>query len=272
MVGNIKDYTPNFLFNIPDFNVATWHDYIEENFRNIDALLHNLFGIQNYKGVWKTNTIYNAGDILFIGKDPDPYFAGRLVIVLKDNTSTAGFEYASEAIRAMPDHYELFADASTAQIYARLARDWACKTDGTVINAENIDTGEYSAKQNAIFAQTWADGDSVDVAELGGTHSSMGAAGLSFGYAVAPEDVTVESFVNNHKIVVTGQDCTINGSNVVRIVGGDNIKVETSGETITISTTGTFGDYATKDWVHELVDDTLAGISQAVDSINGEIV
>ena len=272
MVGSVKDYTPNFKFNIPDFNIATWHDYIEENFRNIDALFFNLFGVQNYKGIWKTNSIYNAGDILFIGKDIDPYFAGRLVIVLKDDTSTAGFEYASQAINAMPDNYELFADASTSQIYAKVARDWACKTDGTVINSENIDTGEYSAKQNAEYARIWADGDSEDVAELGGTHSSMGAAGLSFGYAVAPEDVTVESFVNNHKIEVTGQDCTINGSNIVNIVGGDNIKVETSGETITISTKESLGDYATKEYVQTLVNDTLAGISQTVDSINGEIV
>ena len=44
-IGNIKDYTPNFKFIIPSFDIATWHDYIEENFRNIDALFYNLFGI-----------------------------------------------------------------------------------------------------------------------------------------------------------------------------------------------------------------------------------
>lgn len=37
-LGQIKDYTPNFNLIIPRFDIATWHDYMESNFRSIDAL------------------------------------------------------------------------------------------------------------------------------------------------------------------------------------------------------------------------------------------
>jgi hypothetical protein len=57
-IGIIKDYTPNFSFKIPNFNIATWHDFIESNFRSIDALFYNLFGINNFKGEWTKITSY----------------------------------------------------------------------------------------------------------------------------------------------------------------------------------------------------------------------
>ena len=71
MTGSIKDYTPNFEFIIPEFNITGWHDYLEENFRSIDALFYNLFGINNFKGQWKNSTVYNVDDVVFIGEDTD---------------------------------------------------------------------------------------------------------------------------------------------------------------------------------------------------------
>lgn len=145
MVGSIKGYTKNFKLIIPEFNIATWHDYIEENFRSIDALFQNLFGINGFSGMWKTNSSYTAGQVLFIGPDNDSQYEGRLVKVLKD-TTTGGYSTFSEALAADPDAYEVFADASTATVYAELAKDWANKTDGTIHTPEGVDTGEYSAK------------------------------------------------------------------------------------------------------------------------------
>ena len=49
MTGSIKTKTPKFKFIIPQFNIATWHDYIEDNFRAIDALFYNIFDIQKFK-------------------------------------------------------------------------------------------------------------------------------------------------------------------------------------------------------------------------------
>ena len=145
MTGSIKTYTPNFKMIIPEFNTATWHDYIEENFRSIDALFHNLFGINGFSGIWKTNTEYKANQVLFIGEDNGSQYEGRLVKVIQD-TNTAGFATFSDAIKRYPNHYEMYADASSAEIYATLAQDWATKTGSTIKTPTGEDTGEYSAK------------------------------------------------------------------------------------------------------------------------------
>ena len=155
MTGSIKDYTTNFKFIIPEFNIATWHDYIEENFRSIDALFHNLFGINGFSGIWKTNSQYTVGQVLFVGEDNGSMYEGRLLKIVND-TNTAGFSTFSEAIEAHPKDYELYADASSAQIFSELAKDWANKTDSTVKTPEGDDTGEYSAKKYAQDAQSSA--------------------------------------------------------------------------------------------------------------------
>lgn len=155
MTGSIKDYTTNFQFIIPEFNIATWHDYIEQNFRSIDALFHNLFGINGFSGMWKTNSQYTAGQVLFVGEDGGSIYEGRLLKVVND-TNTGGFNTFSEAIEANPKDYELYADASSAQIFSELARDWANKTNGTIITPEGNDTGEYSAKKYAQDSQSSA--------------------------------------------------------------------------------------------------------------------
>lgn len=151
MTGSIKTYTPNFKMIIPEFNTATWHDYIEENFRSIDALFHNLFGINGFSGIWKTNTEYKANQVLFIGEDNGSQYEGRLVKVIQD-TNTAGFATFSDTIKRYPNHYEMYADASSAEIYATLAQDWATKTGSTIKTPTGEDTGEYSAKHHAQLA------------------------------------------------------------------------------------------------------------------------
>ena len=151
MSGSIKTYTPNFKMIIPEFNVATWHDYIEENFRSIDALFYNLFGIKGFSGIWKTNTEYKVNQVLFIGEDGGSAFEGRLVKVTQD-TNTGGFATFSEAIKRYPNHYEMYADASTGEMFAILAQDWATKTGSTIKTPTGEDTGEYSAKHHAQVA------------------------------------------------------------------------------------------------------------------------
>lgn len=138
-LGTIKDYTPNFNLIIPEFNISGWHDYLEENFRSIDALFYNLFGINNYSGIWEKLTSYTAGQVVFIGEDEE--YSGRLVKVLVDHTTTN--DDFSTFFANNPTYYELFADASTAQYYAQQAKDWAVKMDGPV------EGSDYSAKYYA---------------------------------------------------------------------------------------------------------------------------
>lgn len=140
-IGSIKDYTPNFKMIIPRFDLATWHDYIEENFRNIDALFFNLFGINNYSGPWKQITSYKKGQVLFISDDrningEETEYSGRLVKVLVDHT-TDNSDYFSVFYNLHPEYYELFADASTAQKYAQIAQNNANSTAEMKQSVEN---------------------------------------------------------------------------------------------------------------------------------------
>lgn len=149
MTGSIKDYTPNFEFIIPEFNITGWHDYLEENFRSIDALFYNLFGINNFKGQWKNSTVYNVDEVVFVGEDTD--YSGRLVKVLVQHT-TAGTGNFTEFFTANPSYYELFADASTAQLYAQEAKNWAVKIDGPV-EGSNYSSKYYADIVNSLSTE-----------------------------------------------------------------------------------------------------------------------
>lgn len=160
-IGSIKDYTPKYKLIIPRFDKATWHDFIEANFRSIDALLYNMFGINNFVGQWTQITTYTAGQVVFVGEDKDingndTEYTGRLIKVLQDHT-TDNSDYFNIFYNLHPEYYELFGDASTAQIYANLSKDWANKLDGTIITPQGIDTGEYSSKKYAQDAKNSSD-------------------------------------------------------------------------------------------------------------------
>lgn len=148
MTGSIRSYTPNFDFIIPEFNITGWHDYLEENFRSIDALLNNLFEINNYSGIWKKLTSYTVGQVLFIGDTGD--YSGRLVKVLINHTTTN--DDFTTFYTNNPTYYELFADASDAQIYAQKAKDWAIKTNGPV-EGSNYSSKYYAEIVNSISAE-----------------------------------------------------------------------------------------------------------------------
>lgn len=116
MVGSIKNYTPNFKFIIPDFNIATWHDYIETNFRNIDAILQQIYVVTNYQGAWESNTTYNKNDVVFIAEDVEgsTYVSTLFQIVHDGGVNTTGYRYFSEMYEDHPDYYEQYLTISDA--------------------------------------------------------------------------------------------------------------------------------------------------------------
>lgn len=143
-MSNIEEYTKNFKFMIPEFNVATWHDEIKENFKAIDAILANFIQAQQYKGAWKKVTQYYVDDLVYIS-DEDSNNYGGLFRVLVDHITT-GDDFDT-FLASHPTYYDLQGEMG-AQIAAQRAQDWANKTNGKVIvNEVPID---YSSKAYAI--------------------------------------------------------------------------------------------------------------------------
>lgn len=54
--------TTNFALNKPPFDFRLYHDYINENFDVIDAVLNQYLAVQNVVGVWQNSTAYNVGE------------------------------------------------------------------------------------------------------------------------------------------------------------------------------------------------------------------
>lgn len=145
-IGDLKGKTPNYNFNIPYFDIATWHDYIEENFRSIDALFHYIYEIKQYKGKWENNTTYKVDDVLFI-IDDNSEFNGRLVKVLIEHTTSD--KTFDEFYAEHNEYYELFLDAIAAHefaIEAKTASDIAKEAEE---NCQRYTESAFNSMQQA---------------------------------------------------------------------------------------------------------------------------
>lgn len=143
-MSNIEEYTKNFKFMIPEFNVATWHTEIKENFKAIDALIANFVQSQQYKGAWKQVTQYGVGDLVYISDENSNNYGGLFKVLVEHITTADDFD---TFLRNNPTFYNLQGEMG-AQIAALRAQDWAEKTDGIVtVNESPVD---YSSKAYAI--------------------------------------------------------------------------------------------------------------------------
>ena len=261
MTGSIKTKTPKYKFIIPQFNIATWHDYIEDNFRAIDALFFNIFDIQNFSGSWTKTTEYKKDQVLFIPEDYEvdetgqlkkdeqgeliqSEFSGRLVKVLKDHT-TDNSDYFSLYYFNHKDEYELFADASTAQKFANLAKQYSENAQQSENNAElyknnaqgyaqEAENSKNIAQQNAQLATNKAESaaSSATIAK-NSENSAANSATLAKEYknnaksfadsAKNSENVTVENvqivndLVQDPNLVAVGTDLRSASSNIKNV-------------------------------------------------------
>lgn len=150
-IGDLKGKTPNYNFNIPYFDIATWHDYIEENFRSIDALFHYIYEIKQYKGKWENNTTYNVDDVLFI-VDDNSEFNGRLVkVLLEHTTSDKTFD---EFYAEHNEYYELFLDATAAHEFAVEAKSSSEIAKEAEENCQMYSESAFNSMQQANNSAT----------------------------------------------------------------------------------------------------------------------
>lgn len=145
-IGDLKGKTPNYNFSIPYFDIATWHDYIEDNFRSIDALFHYIYEIKQYKGKWENNTTYNVDDVLFIVDDKSK-FNGRLVKVLVNHTTSD--KTFDEFYTEHNGYYELFLDATAAHEFAVEARSASNSAKESEENCQMYSETAYNSMQQA---------------------------------------------------------------------------------------------------------------------------
>lgn len=261
MTGSIKTKTPKYKFIIPQFNIATWHDYIEDNFRAIDALFFNIFDVQNFSGSWTKTTEYKKDQVLFISEDYEvdetgqlkkddqgelivSEFSGRMVKVLKDHT-TDNSDYFSLYYFNHKDEYELFADASTAQKFANLAKQYSENAQQSENNAElyknnaqgyaqEAENSKNIAQQNAQLATNKAESatSSATIAK-NSENSAVNSATLAEGYkndaksfadsAERAEKVAVinaqivNEIVQEPNLVTVGTDLRSSSSNIKNV-------------------------------------------------------
>lgn len=149
-MSNIKTRTPNFKFLIPEFNTATWHDELEQNFRSIDALLNNLLSSSQYKGAWSGITSYVKNDLVFISQPSSTYAGGLFKVLVNHITPDEDFD---TFYKQNPTYYEPLGEMA-AQLAYELAKDWATKMNGPVVEqGEEVDySSKYHASQAAISA------------------------------------------------------------------------------------------------------------------------
>lgn len=232
-IGSIKDYTPNFNFIIPKFDIATWHDYMESNFRSIDALFYNLFGINNYSGEWTQLTVYTVGQVLYIGKDikdgEETIYSGRLVKVLVEHT-TDNSEYFNIYYEQYPEYYELFADASTAQIYAQQAQQSATNALQSEQKAKQSETNAKSS-ENVAIQKANAASNSANTAQQIATDFNINAENkTNIVNIIAQEAQTSannakqsETNAKNSEIAAANSAASINDDNIVHKTGNEMI-------------------------------------------------
>ena len=253
-IGNIKDYTPHFKLIIPRFNAATWHDFIESNFRSIDALLFNMFGINNFVGEWKQITTYNVGDVVFIGEDllengTNSEYSGRLVKVLKQHT-TDDSAYFNIFYKNHPDYYELFFDANNAEYFSEKAFEYKNEANNYL---------KASQELNALYQQYLADTQTA----RDNAQASANSAATSEQNAKTASDTAVNTVKTATDLLNSTQDYTNQAINTINTTKTEAVN------TITTTKEQTIQEIDTKlEETNQIIDEKITTVQ---DNLNTTI-
>lgn len=126
-----------------------------------------------------------------------------------DNAAeSAGLAYQSE-VRAKESELKATQEANASAESAYQSQQSALASyeyaSNSEADAQNANEALGHTLESEERARIWADGNDTEVNPLGGTHSSMVSAGLSYAYANAEEDVPVEEWATAHNLIVQGE-------------------------------------------------------------------
>ena len=180
----VYGYTKNYKLVKPEYDSDTWHDYEYDNLDMIDSILSAIYQSGQFRGFWANNTSYKVKDVV-IDKATDTMYT-----VITDHTTPSDVTF--EAYReANPSYYRLW-NAN------ELAKDWAIKTDGKIVD---YDVEDYSAKAYAIGGTGLEQANAKYYAEQAGASEDVAtekanAASVSAAQALVSETNAKTSEVN----------------------------------------------------------------------------
>lgn len=104
-VGFVNEYTPNLKLVIPYFDIATWHDYIDYNFKTLDATINYIYKVVGFTGEWKKVTTYKVDDFVFINDKNSQHYLKLAKIVVEHTTNSDSFD---TFYNNHEDYYEIY--------------------------------------------------------------------------------------------------------------------------------------------------------------------
>ncbi len=99
---SVSANTPNFGFNLIDFDSVTWHDDEYDNWRELDALLAAYIAAPNFVGMWANSITYTVGQQVADAVD------GQVYECLVEHTSVASPTLFSADRTANPTFWEVW--------------------------------------------------------------------------------------------------------------------------------------------------------------------
>jgi hypothetical protein len=142
--------TPNLNLILPDFNLSPWHDEINANFRNIDATIKSVFGIDSLLGEYQNSTAVTTGQRYFDTSTGFYYEAQS------DFTTLAAPNTFADERTAHPTRWEVL-DAAEAINAAANALASANAAAASAVTASDAVTDAETAQGLAETAQAAAE-------------------------------------------------------------------------------------------------------------------
>lgn len=167
-MGAVLAYTTNFNLTTINFNWATWHDQMNRNITDLDAILQTISGLQ--AGVWANSTAYVDGDRRIDSTNYVIYECNT------NHTSHASNTFAQDRA-ANPTYWSVVSDTSVSGgvdfqfTYDDSVTTGADPGDGDV----RLNNATLASATEITFSNNSADAGNPDVSDFIASWDDLGA-------------------------------------------------------------------------------------------------